>query len=122
MTRKVADCREMPSESGCTLTIAGEEEEVVARRECPRGRGARTRGRARTSPADSIDAEGRVAPAARVVPALAPAKDRDLPGDGASETVPSRPPPGPGETGPGVGVSGPSGFHPTRRGGSGYAA
>ena len=29
MTRKVADCREMPSESGCTLTIAGEEGEVV---------------------------------------------------------------------------------------------
>ncbi len=29
MTRKVADCREMPSESDCTLTIAGEEEEVV---------------------------------------------------------------------------------------------
>jgi predicted small metal-binding protein len=29
MTRKVADCREMPSESGCTLTIAGEEDEVV---------------------------------------------------------------------------------------------
>jgi len=29
MTRKVADCREMPSESGCTLTIAGEEEEVI---------------------------------------------------------------------------------------------
>ncbi len=29
MTRKVADCRDMPSESGCTLTIAGEEEEVV---------------------------------------------------------------------------------------------
>jgi predicted small metal-binding protein len=29
MTRKIADCREMPSESGCTLTIAGEEEEVV---------------------------------------------------------------------------------------------
>lgn len=29
MARKVADCREMPSESGCTLTIAGEEEEVV---------------------------------------------------------------------------------------------
>lgn len=29
MTRKVADCREMPSESGCTLTIAGDEEEVV---------------------------------------------------------------------------------------------
>lgn len=27
--RKVADCRDMPSESGCTLTIAGEEEEVV---------------------------------------------------------------------------------------------
>ena len=29
MGRKVADCRDMPSESGCTLTIAGEEEEVV---------------------------------------------------------------------------------------------
>ena len=29
MTRKVADCREMPSESGCTLTIAGDEDEVV---------------------------------------------------------------------------------------------
>ena len=27
--RKVADCREMPSESGCTLTISGEEDEVV---------------------------------------------------------------------------------------------
>ncbi|HEY7927763.1 MAG: DUF1059 domain-containing protein [Candidatus Dormibacteria bacterium] len=27
--RKVADCRDMPSESMCTLTIAGEEEEVV---------------------------------------------------------------------------------------------
>ncbi len=23
------DCRDMPSDSGCTLTIAGEEEEVV---------------------------------------------------------------------------------------------
>lgn len=29
MARKVADCRQMPSESGCTLTIAGEEDEVV---------------------------------------------------------------------------------------------
>jgi predicted small metal-binding protein len=29
MSRKVADCREFPSESGCTLTIAGEEDEVV---------------------------------------------------------------------------------------------
>jgi predicted small metal-binding protein len=29
MARKVADCREMPSESGCTLTISGEEDEVV---------------------------------------------------------------------------------------------
>lgn len=29
MGRKVADCREMPSESGCTLMISGEEEEVV---------------------------------------------------------------------------------------------
>lgn len=27
--RKVADCRTMPSESNCTLTISGEEEEVV---------------------------------------------------------------------------------------------
>jgi predicted small metal-binding protein len=24
-----ADCREMPSESGCTLTISGEEDEVI---------------------------------------------------------------------------------------------
>ncbi|HAM02753.1 MAG TPA: DUF1059 domain-containing protein [Acidimicrobiaceae bacterium] len=29
MGRMVADCREIPSESGCTLTIAGEEDEVV---------------------------------------------------------------------------------------------
>jgi predicted small metal-binding protein len=29
MARKVADCRDMPSESGCTLTISGEEDEVV---------------------------------------------------------------------------------------------
>ncbi|MFJ6567819.1 DUF1059 domain-containing protein [Streptomyces sp. NPDC091292] len=27
--RKVADCRDYPSESKCTLTISGEEEEVV---------------------------------------------------------------------------------------------
>jgi Protein of unknown function (DUF1059) len=29
MPRKVADCRKTPSESNCSLTIAGEEEEVV---------------------------------------------------------------------------------------------
>lgn len=29
MSRKVADCRDFPSDSGCTLTISGEEEEVV---------------------------------------------------------------------------------------------
>ncbi|MEU5977222.1 DUF1059 domain-containing protein [Streptomyces sp. NPDC047315] len=29
MTRKVADCRKFPSEVNCTLTISGEEEEVV---------------------------------------------------------------------------------------------
>ncbi|AFU02331.1 DUF1059 domain-containing protein [Nocardia brasiliensis] len=29
MTRKVADCRRFPSETNCTLTIAGEEDEVV---------------------------------------------------------------------------------------------
>jgi len=29
MTRKVADCRQWPSEVGCTLTISGEEQEVV---------------------------------------------------------------------------------------------
>jgi len=29
MSRKVADCREFPSESNCTLTIAGEEAEVI---------------------------------------------------------------------------------------------
>ncbi|MEK8172589.1 DUF1059 domain-containing protein [Streptomyces sp. M19] len=27
--RKVADCRDYPSESGCTLAISGEEDEVV---------------------------------------------------------------------------------------------
>jgi hypothetical protein len=30
MARKVADCRDMPSEVQCTLTISGEEDEVVA--------------------------------------------------------------------------------------------
>ncbi|MGD0811104.1 MAG: DUF1059 domain-containing protein [Acidimicrobiales bacterium] len=30
MGRKVADCRDYPSDSGCTLTISGEEAEVVA--------------------------------------------------------------------------------------------
>jgi predicted small metal-binding protein len=30
MSRKVADCRDFPSEVGCTLTIAGEEPEVIA--------------------------------------------------------------------------------------------
>lgn len=29
MTRKVADCRQFPSEVGCTLTISGEEQEVL---------------------------------------------------------------------------------------------
>jgi predicted small metal-binding protein len=29
MPRKMMDCREMPSESGCTLTISGEEDEVL---------------------------------------------------------------------------------------------
>ncbi|MGW6457589.1 DUF1059 domain-containing protein [Streptomyces sp. NPDC055078] len=29
MTRKVADCRSFPSEMDCTLTISGEEDEVV---------------------------------------------------------------------------------------------
>ena len=29
MSRKVADCRDFPSENGCTLAISGEEEEVV---------------------------------------------------------------------------------------------
>jgi predicted small metal-binding protein len=27
--RKVADCRDFPSDSKCSLTIAGEEEEVI---------------------------------------------------------------------------------------------
>ncbi len=30
MGRKVADCRDFPSDNGCTLTIPGEEDEVVA--------------------------------------------------------------------------------------------
>ena len=29
MGRKIADCRDFPSESGCTLKISGEEDEVV---------------------------------------------------------------------------------------------
>jgi predicted small metal-binding protein len=29
MSRKMVDCRTMPSEIGCTLTIAGEEQEVL---------------------------------------------------------------------------------------------
>jgi predicted small metal-binding protein len=29
VTRKFVDCREMPSQTNCTLTIAGEEDEVV---------------------------------------------------------------------------------------------
>ncbi|MGI5402555.1 DUF1059 domain-containing protein [Streptomyces sp. CA-135486] len=29
MTRKVADCRKFPSDTHCSLTISGEEEEVV---------------------------------------------------------------------------------------------
>ena len=29
MTRKVADCRLMPSEKGCSLTITGTEDEVM---------------------------------------------------------------------------------------------
>jgi predicted small metal-binding protein len=29
MARKMVDCREFPSQSKCTLTIAGEEDEVV---------------------------------------------------------------------------------------------
>ncbi len=30
MARKMADCRRFDSESGCTLTIIGEEDEVVS--------------------------------------------------------------------------------------------
>jgi predicted small metal-binding protein len=29
MARKMVDCRTMPSEANCTLTIAGEEDEVL---------------------------------------------------------------------------------------------
>nr|WP_194818366.1 DUF1059 domain-containing protein [Nocardia sp. XZ_19_385] len=29
MTRKVADCRRFPSQMNCTLTISGEEDEVL---------------------------------------------------------------------------------------------
>ena len=29
MSRKVADCRDFPSDNGCTLTISVEEDEVV---------------------------------------------------------------------------------------------
>lgn len=30
MSRKIADCRDFPSDTHCTLTIAGEEDEVMA--------------------------------------------------------------------------------------------
>jgi len=30
MSRMIADCRDYPSEINCTLTIAGEEDEVIA--------------------------------------------------------------------------------------------
>ncbi|MDO8728481.1 MAG: DUF1059 domain-containing protein [bacterium] len=30
MSRKVADCRKFPSEKNCTLTISGEESEVLS--------------------------------------------------------------------------------------------
>jgi predicted small metal-binding protein len=30
MSRKIADCRDFPSDTNCTLTIAGEEDEVIA--------------------------------------------------------------------------------------------
>ena len=30
MARKYVDCREMPSESGCTLAIVGEPDEIVS--------------------------------------------------------------------------------------------
>lgn len=29
MARKIAHCRDFPSDSGCTLTISGEEDEVL---------------------------------------------------------------------------------------------
>ena len=29
MSRKIADCRDFPSDNGCTLTIVGEEDEVI---------------------------------------------------------------------------------------------
>jgi predicted small metal-binding protein len=29
MSRKVADCRDFPSQTNCTLTISGEEDEVL---------------------------------------------------------------------------------------------
>jgi hypothetical protein len=29
MSRKMVDCRDVPSESGCTLAIAGEEDELL---------------------------------------------------------------------------------------------
>ncbi len=29
MARKLIDCRDVPNDKGCTLTIAGEEDEVV---------------------------------------------------------------------------------------------
>ncbi len=60
MTRMVADCREMPSDSGCTLTIAGEEDEVVRAGVDARCGRSWARRRARASGTDSVDIEARV--------------------------------------------------------------
>ena len=43
MSRKVADCRDFPSDNGCTLAISGEEDEVVLAATRARGCGARPR-------------------------------------------------------------------------------
>lgn len=45
MARKIADCRSSPNVAGCTLTISGEEEEVLA---CAINHAVAVHGHART--------------------------------------------------------------------------
>ena len=59
MARMVADCREFPSESGCTLTITGDEDEVV-RAAAIHAADVQGHGWSRAAPADSVDAQARV--------------------------------------------------------------
>ena len=69
MPRKMLDCREMPSESGCSLTLTGEADEVLEAGARPRRRRARPhrrRGAARRAPRGLRDAPQATGPGAFV--------------------------------------------------------